>query len=390
VNRNVAACARWIRRLWIALSACLGVLAACGGGVGTGGTGAFASGPISGFGSIIVDEVAYDDSLARIEDDTGAGRDRSELGLGTVVEVDSDAVRNSAATASRVRISSERIGRVDAAAANTLTVNGLPVRLNSGTVFDDAFAGGAAGIAVGTRVEVHGFASDTPGEVLATRVEARPTAAVFKFRAAVTALDAQARTFRIGNQTFTYSLGVGGRELLANGAFLRVWVDPTVDLQGRWVVTAIASGQWVPPDTMEVKTHGLITLFASVANFQLGAWTVNATGANIQNGPLALGQRVKVEGRVQGGVLVATDVRVLGPSGADELQMTGTIATLDPVARVFEFNGRRDRVSFARSDIVFENGSVASLLVGARVRVFGRPSADGTLLEATRIRILGN
>jgi hypothetical protein len=105
---------------------------------------------------------------------------------------------------------------------------------------------------------------------------------------------------------------------------------------------------------------------------------------------LALGQRVKVEGRVQGGVLVATDVRVLGPSGADELQMTGTIATLDPVARVFEFNGRRDRVSFARSDIVFENGSVASLLVGARVRVFGRPSADGTLLEATRIRILGN
>jgi hypothetical protein len=394
VNCNEAARASWIRRLWITLSACVGalaaVLAACGGGVGTGGTGAFASGPISGFGSIIVNEVVYDDSLARIEDDTGAGRNRSELGLGTVVEVDSDAVRNGAATASRVRIGSERIGRVDAVAANTLTVNGLPVRFNAGTVFDDAFVGGAAGIAVGTLVEVHGFATDTPGEVLATRVEARPTASVFKFRAAVSALDTQARTFRIGNQTFAYSLGVGGRELLANGAFLRVWASPTLDLQGRWVVTAIASGQWMPPDTMEVKTNGLITLFGSLANFQIGPWTVNAASASIQNGPLALGQRVKVDGRVQGGVLVASDVRVLGPNGDDELQMTGTITTLDPVARVFEFNGRSDRVSFARSDIVFENGSLASLLVGARVRAFGRLSADGTLLEATRIRILGN
>jgi hypothetical protein len=371
----------------MAMAACIAALAACGGGVGTGGTGAFASGPVSGFGSIIVNDVVYDESLARIEDDTGAGRDRNELGLGTVVEVDSDAVRNNTATASRVRISSERIGRVDAVAADTLTVNGLPVRFNGGTVFDDAFAGGAAGIAVGTLVEVHGFATATAGEVLATRVEPRPTATLFKFRAGVSALDTQARTFRIGNQTFVYALGVGGRELLADGAFLRVWVNAAPDLQGRWVVSAIARGQGMPSDNMEVKTNGLITLLASAASFQVGPWTVDASGANVQNGPLAAGQRVKVEGRVLGGVLVASDVRVLGPNASDELQMNGVIAALDPVARIFEFNGRRDRVSFARNDIVFENGTIASLAVGLRVRVWGVPSADGTLLEATRIRI---
>jgi hypothetical protein len=384
VKRNDAARARWTRRLWITLSACIGVLAACGGGVGTGGTGAFASGPVSGFGSIIVSDVVYDETLARIEDDTGAGRARGELGLGTVVEVESDAVRNDAATASLVRIASERIGRVDAVIAGTITVNGLPVRYDAGTVFDDAFVGGPAGVVVGSVVEVHGFATGTPGEVLATRVEPRTGAAAFKFRAAITALDTQARTFRIGSQTFAYALGVSGRDLLAEGAFLRVWVDPARDLQGRWVVTSIARGAPTPPDNMPVKTVGLISLYGSNASFRVGPWLVDASGASITNGPLALGLRVKVEGRVQGGVLVASSVRVIG-QGGDELQMTGIIAAVDLGAQVFEFSGRRDRVSFAGA--VFENGSVASLTVGRRVRAFGRPSADGTLLEATRIRI---
>lgn len=386
MNRNETARACWTRRLWIGL-VFIGSLVACGGGVGTGGTGAFASGPVSGFGSIIVNDVTYDDSLARFEDDTGAGRDRADVRLGSVVEIDSDAVRNAAAQASRVRISSERLGRVDAVGANTLTVNGLPVQFDNGTVFDDAFPGGAAGVQVGMRVEVHGFSVGTAGEVLATRIEARSAATVFKFRGTIFALDTQTRTFRIGNQTFAYALGVSGRDLLAEGAFLRVWVNPTLDQQGRWVVTAIARGQASVPDNIEVKAHGVITTYTSLSSFQVGPWVVNASNASIQNGPLALGQRVKVDGRVQGGVLVATAVRVQGLNGNDELQMTGVIAAVDPVARVFEFNGRRDKVSFARNDIVFENGTVASLTVGRRVRAFGQPSADGTLLEATRIRI---
>jgi hypothetical protein len=383
VKRNDAARARWTRRLWITLSACIGVLAACGGGVGTGGTGAFASGPVSGFGSIIVNDVVYDESLARIEDDTGAGRDRGELGLGTVVEVESDAVRNDAATASRVRIASERIGRVDAVIAGTLTVNGLPVRYDAGTVFDEAFVGGPAGVVVGSVVEVHGFATGTPGEVLATRVEPRANAAAFKFRGAISSLDTAVRTFRIGDQIFAYALGVSGRELLADGAFLRVWVDP-VPVQGRWMVTAIARGQAMPPDNTPVKANGLISVFGSNASFRVGPWLVDASGASITNGPLALGLRVKVDGQVQGGVLVASSVRVIG-QGGDELQMTGIIASVDTVAQTFEFNGRRDRVSYASA--VIENGTVASLTAGRRVRAFGRPSADGTLLDATRIRI---
>jgi hypothetical protein len=386
VNRHQSARASWTRRLWILVCAGIGVLAACGGGVGTGGTGAFASGPIDGFGSIIVNDVVYDDALARIEDDTGVARARTNLGLGTVVEIDSDAVRNDAATASRVRITSERIGRVDAKAANTLTVNGLPVRIDSGTVFDAAFGGGAGGITVGALIEVHGFATGTPGEVLATRIEPRSTATAFKFRAAISALDTVLRTFQIGNQTFAYAPGVGGGNELAEGAFVTVWVD-TAPQGGRWVVQQVARGQSRQPDAMEVKAHGLITSFTSNDSFQVGPWTVNASGASIDNGPLALGLRVKVEGRVQNGVLVATEVKVQGGSPMDGmLQMRGVIAEVDNVARTFAFNGRRDRVSYAGS-VTYENGTEAALTVGRRVTAYGRPSADGTLLEATRIRI---
>ncbi len=76
-------------RLFCAL--CLALLAACGGGGGvdTGGTGgavpAVASGPITGFGSVIVGGVRFDDSSAEVEDLDGTRRSRDELRLGMTV-----------------------------------------------------------------------------------------------------------------------------------------------------------------------------------------------------------------------------------------------------------------------------------------------------------------
>src|SRR3954451_19990538 len=44
---------------WLAAVGIAWLIVSCGGGVGTGGTGSFASGPISGFGSIVVDGVDF-------------------------------------------------------------------------------------------------------------------------------------------------------------------------------------------------------------------------------------------------------------------------------------------------------------------------------------------
>ena len=152
-------------------------------------------------------------------------------------------------------------------------------------------------------------------------------------------------------------------------------------------VRQVARGQSWQPNAMEVQANGLITAFTSNASFRVGPWTVDASGASIANGPLALGLRVKIAGRVQNGVLVAREVRVLGGSPMDDmLQMRGVIAEVDTAARIFAFNGRRDRVSYA-GNVTYENGSAASLTPGRRVTAYGRPSADGTLLEAMHIRI---
>jgi hypothetical protein len=370
---------------WLAAACIAGLIVSCGGGVGTGGTGSFASGPITGFGSIIVDGVDFDESLATIDDDGGNGRGRAELHLGTVVEVEAGQIRDGAAVASNVRMTSSLIGKVESTTADTLVVNGLSVRFNSGTVFDDRFAGGAAGVAVGSTVEVYGFVESTPSEILATRVEAS-TATSFKFRGAVESFDGTARTFDLGGQHFHYAGTVPGVNLLAEGALVRVIVDVQRDPQGRWNVTDVRSA--APPDgnMLDVRAHGVITSFTSIAQFKVQGFTVDASAATIDNGPLALRQRVEVEGRLVNGLLIASKVTVEDPAGPSDVQMAGTVDSIDAVAKVFVLRGRSDKVSFARPDVVFENGDLSMLMAGAKVHAFGKLSADRTVLEARRIR----
>ena len=94
-------------RRWrtIAPALALGLsMAACGGddgGVGSGGTGSFASGTITGFGSIIVNGVRYDDSEARVVDAAGKVGSSRDLQLGMVVEVDASSIRTDPATGRR-------------------------------------------------------------------------------------------------------------------------------------------------------------------------------------------------------------------------------------------------------------------------------------------------
>jgi hypothetical protein len=373
---------------------CVALLVACGGGVGSGGTGAFASGsfssgPITGFGSIIVNDVHYDDSQALVETDDGSARSRDDLRLGMVVEVEADAVLNNAATAHQIRIVSELIGRVDAIGTSSLVVNGLTVHTNAGTVYDAAMLGGLAGVSAGMVVAVYGFSTGAAGDVLATRIEPQPDASAYKFRGTLSMLDTPARTFRIGPQVFVYPAQLAGHEQLANGVLVRVLVEPQRDTQRRWLVISINGAAPQPPDGQEVKTNGLITEFTSLADFHVDVWTVDASAALVEGGPLALGQRVKVEGTLRGGVLAASKVRVVGKAGGDSYETKGRIEAIDPVARIFELNGNRGRVSYARNDIVVEGGTLAMLAIGRRVTVTGQLSADGTLLEARRIEFEG-
>jgi Domain of unknown function (DUF5666) len=364
------------------------LLASCGGGVETGGTGptggSYVEGPITGFGSIIVGGVRFDDSSARVEDADGSGRSRDDLRLGMRVEVESGAIADDgsggrAATATRVRFASDLIGPVTAADAQgaQIGVIGQTVRITAATVVDGA-SGGAGSLAVGDIVEVHGFPS-ADGYV-ATRIERRSTApAAFRVRGLVS--DLAPPTLRIGSQTFDLT-ATGVPAGLANGQFVRMTVA-TAQVAGRWPVTAISVEASRVEDRDEAEVEGLITSLASVTRFAVNGVSVDASAATVR-GNVALGARVKVRGRSTGGEVLAALVEVRSDDDVvgDGIDLRDVVANLDESAQTFTVKGVA--VSYD-GNTRFEKGSAADLDNGDRVRVRGKLASDRTRVIAERI-----
>ena len=191
------------RREW--LLAALGLLAGCGGvdsgGTGTGSASTLAVGPITGFGSIIVNGVRYDDALAAISDDDGVVRTTAELKLGMSAEVIASAVSVvdgvATASASSIRVRSMIEGPVESIdlAAGQLLAIGQNVLIVAGTVFD---LGGSVPLAVGDLIEVHATLDVARSSYVATRIERRAALARYKLRGVVTEFDPVGRTLRMG------------------------------------------------------------------------------------------------------------------------------------------------------------------------------------------------
>lgn len=222
-------------RGWLgALAGALALLAGCGGGVGSGGTGsAMALGTVEGFGSIYIGGDRCDDTGARIEYDTVPGGPepaQAEVKLGQRIEAELDA--GSAGCKILVaRIAPEVVGIVSA--TSPLTVAGAQVVVNTDpaegpvTVFDGYDS--AADIAIGDRVEVHGKAVPVSGGVAirASRIE-RKAATDHWVRVAgvVNNLDANAKTFTLGALTVSYDNSTTifpAGAALANGRTVAMW-----------------------------------------------------------------------------------------------------------------------------------------------------------------------
>jgi hypothetical protein len=392
-----------LQRLRLALAALVLALGACGGGVETGGTGptgsSYVEGPITGFGSVIVSGIRFDDSAARVEDSDGRLRDRSELRLGMRVEVEGGVIATGSdgsrsATATRVRIAADLLGPVTAVngAASTLTLLGQTVRVGPFTVVDGV-PGGLIALAANDIVEVHGFID--PGLLLdryvATRIERRSAAlGAWRVRGLVRALDSAARTLRIGEQTFDLT-AVGVPAGLANGQIVRLTLPTTA--ASPWPVTAIAVESRRLDDRDEAELEGVITSFTSTSRFAVNGVTVDASGASFPDGQtgIVLGARVKVEGRAAGGELVAREVELRdeGEVFGEGFDLRDAIVGLDAAATTFSVRG----VTVFYGTVPppeFRNGTVDDLANGRQVRVRAQLSADRTRVIATRIEFVND
>jgi Domain of unknown function (DUF5666) len=371
-------------------------LAGCGGGVGTGGTGvgSYTVGAITGFGSIIVNDVRYDDTAANVLDSDDGSRSSSELKLGMTVEVEGDTIGTDssgsrAAKATRIRFGSELLGAVQSvdAAAGRLTVLGQTVVVAADTVLDEGLSLGLASLTVGSLVEVYAQIDASTGQYVATRIERASSAPFYKLRGLVSAVDSAARTLRIGQTTVLWSAVGSVPGDLAVGQLVRLQLVPAPDANGRWVAQAFGTALRAPPDQPETEFKGLITAFASAQSFSVNGLPVNASSASFPDGVsgLRLGARVEISGRSVAGVLIADKVSIESESKIKErgFEFKGPITALDTTAQTITV--RNQVISTARSDLRFDNGVRSDLKLNRDVEVKAQLATSGTRLEATRI-----
>ncbi|HEX5684839.1 MAG TPA: DUF5666 domain-containing protein [Ideonella sp.] len=396
---------RWMRFLtpstgrvlagaWLAVTAAL--LQACGGveGQGTGSAAAYSEGPITGYGSIIVNGVHFDESRADISDDEGHPLTPDDLKLGMTVRVDAGAIDQGTAVATAVQVGSDLIGPVTSndLLAHNLGLLGQTVRVTASTVFDDALTGGQAAVTLGSTLQVFAILDPVSGVYAAQRIELKAAPSAYKLRGVVSQLDKVQHTFRVGGASFSYAQGIAPADL-ANGQTVRLQLQTQVDGNGRWVVTRFDDGRSRPAEGSEAEIESVIATFTSNASFTMSGLTVNAASARIEpaGATLAAGLRVEVEGTISAGVLVATKVEVKGSGddggdddGGRDLELGGRITQLDTLAKTFVL--REQVVAYAGAQFD-DNRSEADLANDKEVEVRGRLSADGTVVLAERIKI---
>lgn len=394
------------RRQALTLTAALAaaVVSACGGGGdatagdSTAGTSsgtsstratAYAAGPITGFGSIIVNGVRYDDSGATVADDDGRARGRDALKLGMMVEVDGASVSAASATgrALNVRFGSEVVGPVSAVGASSITVLGQTVNVTSTTVFDDTLTGGLSAIQVGDVLEVHALYDAATATYTAMRIEDAALATTYKLRGLVADLDTTAKTFTLGGQLVAYG-SIAAADLpanLANGVRVHVRLQ-TTQVNGQWVATTVRSGVRRVDDGVGAHLRGSITAFTSTVAFSVNGIPVDASAATFPDGTtgIVLGAVVEVKGPTTNGTLVATSVELDNRHARERhgFELHGAVSALDTAAKTFLLRGIT--VSYASSP-TWKDGAEANLANGKQVEVKGTPSADRTKLTATVI-----
>jgi uncharacterized protein DUF5666 len=328
-----------IRALKGAFSLAIGALAlaACGGsgtqtaGIDRGGIATPVSvvGPITGFGSIIVNDVHYNVDKASVVVD-GDAATASDLELGQVVTVVGERDASGATgTATQVLFQTNVRGPISAldTATSEITVLGQKVIVGSSTVFDLAGLPAAFGsLRVGDLVAVSGFVS-AHGAIEATRIQSVMASSGLLAFGVVSNLDSALLRFNLGALVVDYSQATliqgfasGGP---SNGDRVLVRATSTAP-SGALLAREVRRAEDEEAQAgQEAEVEGLITRFGSATDFDVGGRPVTTTATTTYQGggssALALNVKVEVEGAVNAsGVIVATLVAIEGGAGTDD------------------------------------------------------------------------
>lgn len=338
----------------LAALALAGLLHGCGGGgqtasnnnggIGSGGTGSYTNGPISGLGSIIVNGVRYDvGSATLVGDDTSAAQ-AADLLVGVTVEVEGSSVASStdgpaSATATRVRYAAELIGELDnlspaSGRPTSFTVLGQSVTINASTVLPDT------PLADAQAVVVHGL--PTPGGgVTATRVDIVTSPAFYKLSGEVVSVN----RINPSNGTITFRSSLGPVQVSYNttppvgmvaGSRLRVRLNVSNNLSNLQAQQILVR-QEAAPGEREVRMEGRLTgknvVGTTVTGF-VGSTPVDLSAISGAQS-LANNSLIEVKGRFRNGVLVAEELEEENEQTTREAELYGQPGNVNTTNKTF-------------------------------------------------------
>ena len=364
------------RKLCATIALATLLLVGCGGGSNGGGgsnpppppptggitrTGvAVAVGPITGFGSVIVNGNTYDTSAATFTKD-GQPATQADFSVGhmTIVvgTIDDD---NTNAVATTVEFNDNVDGPVSSVSSltNTIVVLGQTVHITASTSIDDSCPALLEDFLTVAAVEVSGPVR-TDGSIEATRIECKNIAGELEVTGIVSNLDTGAMTFMINALEVDYSTAMlqdfpGGA--ISNG-------DPVeakdsdgggLGTGGELIATSVEfnGARFGDNEGDHIEIEGFITRFVSSTDFDVSGIPVTTSGTTVFEGGTAgdLGLNLKIEAEGEfdsAGILNATKidikdstaVRVVGlvdSVAGDTLQILGITITTDTVKTRFE------------------------------------------------------
>jgi hypothetical protein len=391
------------------------VLAACGGG-GTGTTQTTlgvttqsVSGTITGFGSIYVDGVRYDDSLASIRNEVDSSEsssiDSSALKLGMRVVLSAD----DSDRAALIQVLPELQGPLSNKLSDSFVVLGKTVRIvpqgaitGTPTVFENV--SGFAALTDGQVVEVHGLPDPANANILiATRVELKTGVGSSVIRLTGTIASAPISnggggSFQVGNVTVAYTASTRITPSIAQltaGSKVSIWTDTSVS-GNTLTAKAISVRSTQAANVSRFRISGIPSNYNSDnKTFAVQGLTVDASSATleIRGGNLATlnsGTPVRVKGAVVSGTFKASEIRfiVLDDNSSDddrkalESELTGVVTDFSSLGS-FKVRGVLVDASGA---VEFDDGVAANLANGRLVKVEGQPTATG--IRAREVKFL--
>jgi hypothetical protein len=387
-----------------------------GGGVGSGGTGSpatnlgdgsFSGGTVTGFGSLVVDGIAYDDTQVPVMVEAQPNvltPATAKLGHYTELEFGGAAGQEAVRT---IRIEAAAVGRIDAvdAAGHSLTTLGQTIVENtSADAGPITFYSGVAGLSAlraGDAVEIHGVprwsARSGRYEVLAARIEKLQSNLPTQRLAGVVQNESaggRGRTFRLGEMQIDYSplstLPAGS--VLRDGDRVVVWFDRPTSAGSLEAGAVRVVARSLPAAGKDARLSGTLSRLDNASQrFDLAGVEVRYTSANVtpsgKGFALEDGAYVVVDGAYAiDGSLEAKHVKIRKRGALDyvEVDLTGSIeAFLD----VSSFLVRGTPVD-ALGALALRGCGNASLRNGLNVRIEGnvQAGAAGSLVKAETVR----